>query len=122
MEELLLDIGELEEIKKITSFQKWDFPVVYFGNSHVYFNKISDRFLAGNAVRWFASSEYIVGLPAKDNSNNAFTLRKNKTTGVTYTAFPSVLRKEKKLQDGHYKLLKYKDGFAFKRYEQITTE
>ena len=120
MEELNLeiDLGELEEIEKGFGAYGFDFPVAYFG-VEVCFNKMA-RQLCGDAIKWFVSSEYIIGLPAGKNEKNAYRVQKNGFHKNVYTArFPTVLRTEKKVKPGYYKLYKYKDGFAFKRYEPM---
>jgi len=125
MEELKIDfdLGELEEIEK-TFGRKFSYPAVHFGRS-VVFNGEAEKagLIGGEAIRWFVATDYIIGLPAKRDSENAFSLRltgrKGKSKG---TSFPIALLREKKLTPGYYKLLKYKNGFAFKRYEPLEVD
>lgn len=124
MEELLLDFNEseLELIEKGNIAEKFDFPVIYFGKDACYFNKSAKRQLSiPRSINWFVSSEYVLALPAPENSKNAYRIStlNSKGHGGTLGTFPHRLANEKKLKQGYYKLLKYKDGFAFKRYEQI---
>jgi hypothetical protein len=124
MEELKIefDLGELEEIEK-TFGSKFSYPVVHFGRT-VVFNREADKAgLVGEAIRWFVATDYIVGLPAKRDSENAFSLKPTKRDCKSkFACFPVALFREKKVAPGYYKLLKYKDGFAFKRYEPIVID
>lgn len=119
MEELSLEfsLDELEEIQKLANFSHFDFPAIYF-SSIVFFNKASKPFVKEiEAIKWFVTSEYVIFLPAKKGERNSFLITTNEK--YYYARFPSMLRDEKKLKCGVYKLLKYKNGFAFKRYEPI---
>ena len=119
MEELLLDLGELEEVEKFFTSSSLRIPVVHVGALAVSFNKAC-RELLGEAVRWFTTSEYVIGLPANRGDKNAFSLKTTASGACMRSAYiPAVLRREKKIGIGYYKLYKYKNGFAFKRYEQI---
>ena len=124
MEELSLEfsLDELEEIQKLASFSHFDFPAIYF-SSIVFFNKASKPFVKEiEAIKWFVTSEYVIFLPAKRGERNSFLITTcGRNSGEKYyiARFPSVLRDEKKLKCGVYKLMKYKNGFAFKRYEPI---
>lgn len=123
MEELNINLGELEEIAKAFRSSKYDFPTISIGTRAIYFNNYCSPLMEGkDAVKWFASTDYIIGIPAKQLENNAFAIREERYKNVrVYLAhFPARLKKEKKIQPGCYKLYKYKDGFAFKRYEPLT--
>lgn len=115
-EELVIDEGqEFEEIEKYVNVL--DTPMAVF-NYGVYFNKAAQR-LIPKYVKWLTNAEYVIGLPAKKDDSNAYgTYRRSDSHGVT-TAFPVVLRRDKRLKLGYYKLYKYKDGFAIKRFEPI---
>lgn len=124
MEELLLDFndGELELIEKGTIAEKFNFPVIYFGKDTCYFNSSARVQLSIPCrIKWFVSTEYVLALPATENDKNAYKMHLAHTKGYggTVGTFPHKLANEKKLKSGYYKLLKYKDGFAFKRYEPI---
>ena len=124
MEELFdIDLGDLEEIIK-QKLAQYDYPVIHFSTSGVLFNKPCNAFLQGiETIKWFVSSEYIVALPANAGERNAYSLHQtgSKKHGNRSSAasFPAQLRNEKKLHMGYYRLYKYKNGFAFKRYEPI---
>lgn len=124
MDEAVLefDLDELEEVKKLSCESQFDYPVVYVG-SVLYFNKASSVFMNGvQAIKWFVTPEYVVGIPARKGTHNSFLITKtdNKSGGsIYYARFPVSLREEKKLKQGIYKLLKCKNGFAFRRYEPI---
>lgn len=119
-EELLGDVGELEEVEKMFRCAKFAFPVVYFGSSYCCFN-MHCMPLIGEYVRWFVSPEYVIGLPGSATDDNAFKVSSKRYphSRVFSTTFPSALRNEKRISKGYYKLYKYKTGFAFKRYEQV---
>lgn len=119
MEELALDftIDELEAIEKYE--RAFGFPSVYMGTDHAYFNTYASRHLRGvEAVCWFTTSEFVVFFPTTKDDPRGYSLRPNNGSSLA-TRFPSALRGSKKLKSGAYKLLKYKNGFAFKRYEPL---
>lgn len=123
MEELNLDfsLGELEAIEKNISL--FTYPVVHFGALVTFNARAGKAGIIGEAIKWFVTPEYVIGLKAKKCSENAYAVRKNAANfNCSSAAFPVKLKEEKKLQSGYYKLLKYKDGFAFKRYEPIEME
>lgn len=123
IEELDIDLEDLEEIAKAT--QGFLFPVATVGEKTIYFN-IHSAPLLGDAIRWLSTPEYIIGLPAARGTKNAFNVNSTKHTSSgtrTFLArFPDVMKYEKKIQPGYYKLYRYKNGFAFKRYERITND
>jgi len=119
MEELLIDLGELEEVEKFFTTSGLRIPVVHIGAAAVSFNRACHSLL-GEAIQWFTTPEYVIGLQAKKGDKNAFLLHGDVNGCRIHTAYiPAVLRREKKIGIGYYKLYKYKNGFAFKRYEQI---
>lgn len=122
MDELRIDfeLGDLEEIEKLYG-SKFKYPVVHIGNSAVFNARAERAGIVGEAVKWFVTPEYVIGIPAKKNSTNAFSAYKTNYNGAS-VRFPSMLRDEKKVATGYYKLLKYKNGFAFKRYEPLEVD
>lgn len=123
IEELDIDLAGLEEIGRAT--QGFHFPVATVGGKTIYFN-IHSAPLLGDAIRWLSTPEYIIGLPAARGTKNAFNIStsKHRKHGAEYftARFPDALKYEKKIQPGYYKLYRYKNGFAFKRYERITND
>ena len=123
IEELDIDLAGLEEIGRAT--QGFHFPVATVGGETIYFN-IHSAPLLGDAIRWLSTPEYIIGLPAPRGTKNAFNVNITKHTKngtESFLArFPDVMKYEKKVQAGYYKLYRYKNGFAFKRYERITND
>lgn len=118
MEEIIIT-ENIEEIQKFGFDNRFDYPVITIGEKTIYFNKLSEC-LVKDAVRWATAGEYVIGLPCDKSANNAFTIRKAPHNAAGKIAvFPSALRDGKKIQPGTYKLYKFKDGFAFKRYEPI---
>lgn len=117
-----IDLEELETIEKLTNFISLDFPAVHLGETTIYFNTMAENIIP-DYIRWMVSTEYVIGLPTDKNDPNGYCSQKRsclkkRTSGVT-ACFPVKLRKEKKIKTGCYKIYRYKDGFAFKRYEQI---
>lgn len=121
-EEIDIDLEELETIEKLLNSTSYNFPVAHLGETTIYFNVKAERIIP-DYIKWAVSTEYVIGLPTdKDDPTGYCTNKraclKKETSGVT-TSFPVRLRKEKKIKSGTYKVYKYKNGFAFKRYEQI---
>ena len=114
IEELFED-EELEAIEKYA--RKWDIPAICVCESTIYFTSSSLEIIP-ERIRWFTTSSLVIGLPACEADVDGFKVRRSeKHQGVT-THFPTAL-KRKKVKLGTYKIYKYKDGFAFKRYEPI---
>lgn len=117
LEELQLD-EELEDIFRCQTGFRFDFPVISVGGHHMYFNSISSDLIKDvKYVTIQTSPSYVIIRPAARLSTNAFTLT-NTNTSVRAVVIPASLE-EKKLKKAVYKLYKYKDGWAFKRYEPI---
>ena len=117
-EELDIDLGELETIEKF-NFSSYTYPVAHVGDHFIYFNRFASS-LVPTYIRWSVSTEYVIAAPTDKDDPNAFKTRKPfDCNNCIQATFPSRLRREKKLQTGYYKLFKYKDGFALKRYEPI---
>ena len=122
MDELNLEfnLDELEVINKLGA-SKFDFPVVYLNGHAIGFNAAATAFVP-NFIKWFCNSEFIVGIPSNEYDTNSFKV--HNTSKHAYdkgkaTTFPTVMSREKKVKPGYAKLYKYKNGFAFKRYERI---
>ena len=119
-EELSIDFGpeELELIKKLSHVGKFQFPVVLVGETAIGFNRFASA-LVPDTVKWFCSGEYIIGLPGNGNDPDCFRAHFiNSKNGCRSTSFPAAMR-EKKVKKGYYKVYKFRDGFAFKRYEPL---
>ena len=109
--ELLEFSEDLEEIQKGVNI--YDFPAVFVGEGRIYFNRASTQFLQGvHAVRFYTSTNYVVMEPALKGGASSFTIIRQTVTN------PSAL-KAKAVKNGWYKLYRCKNGFAFKRYEQL---
>lgn len=122
MEELTLDfsLDELELIEK--RLNTFSFPVAHFGKG-VYFNIPSLAVLGGvKYVRWYATTEYVICLPTSESDPLAFSLCTAHNSAGLLGRFPAMLAHDKKLKPGNYRLLKYKNGVAFKRYEQLSVK
>lgn len=129
MEEVIIDEEE-EEIEKQYSVtaQRFLFPVatISIGKSAcITFNKAACEIIPEN-IRWATTATYVIGLPTTASDRNGFKTRRisrrPNQRGYVQAHLPVVLVKEKKLQAGYYRLYKYKDGFAFKRYERMEIE
>ena len=113
----LADDEELEEILRV-NHGYWElFPCITVCDHTFYFNRISNAIIP-KRLKWFATSELIIGLPASEVDVNSFTVRNYTHSSGKVTTFPSFMQ-QKKIKHGVYKLYKYKDGFAFKRYEPL---
>ena len=95
---------------------EFDFPVIGISQQAVFFNRYAVDMVPPR-IKWFTTSEYVIGIPAARDDRDGYITRKVWNEVVVH--FPVPLRKQKKIKPGHYKLYKYKDGFAFKRYEQL---
>lgn len=117
MDELYLEINpeELEIIENRMAV--FDFPAIHLGKQHIYFNAKAFPYIP-EYIKWYASPEYIIGLPAIGKSKYSFKTRIT-SEFTRATTFPIRMKKEKCVKSGFYKLYKYKNGIAFKRYEQI---
>ena len=117
--ELSSDI-ELEEIEKLLNKQPYfRFPAISLGDRWVSMNRHAiDSGIVPDFIKWFVTTDYVIGLPGKQNEPNAFKVSKRSDSNLV-AFFPTVLKREKKLKPGVYKLMKYKNGFAFKRYEPV---
>ena len=123
MDELTLEFGldELEVIERPNNQTTFPFPVVHASKQMLIFNSMSEKYLpASSWIKWFASTNYIVGIPANPTDRNAFKIAyPNKRRRCLTARFPDAMSKDRGLKEGYYKLYKYKDGIAFKRYEPL---
>lgn len=110
---------DLELVEKLVG-RSVGYPAVTVSNksNQMYFNKHAWALLPKH-VKWLTTTDYVIALPADEKDRNAFSVRREPECLGAQTFFPVALRKEKKIKDGTYKLYKYKDGVAFKRYEPI---
>lgn len=116
IEELLIDDGEeLELVEKLRQ-EPFKMPVIYVSEKTMTFNQRSLG-LVPPRVKWFTTHEYVIGLPASEDDKNGYNIRM--ANGIYFATTPSVLRNMKKLKNGWYQLYKYKNGFAFKRYDPL---
>lgn len=114
-DELLDGILVEEEFEEISRFNNlYPYPVVYIGNTYLSFNIAShpviDRF---KAVRYYVSTNLVAMLPCNKGAVNSFAINVRKPLAIP------VQLKEKKIRPGWYKLYRYKDGVAIKRYDPI---
>ena len=115
-EDLEILEDELEVVEK--NFLKLNFPAVHVGKHVMYFNVIAKK-VVPEWIEWHTTPDYIVGLPTDAKNKNSYHSRLSNRCNGLLTTFPSKLKTEKALQCGVYKIYRYKDGFAFKRYEKI---
>lgn len=120
IEEITFD-EELELINK-GGFLGYGFPAVSVTDKVIYFNTKAGRYVP-NVILWSTSTNYVIGMPTDKDNRNGYLVRHKKSAksedSYCVATFPSALKREKKLHNGVYKLFKYKDGIAFKRYEQM---
>ena len=116
IEELTTD-EELELIDRMLNNIRIPFPAITISSNNIYFNMASSEFIP-EYVKWFSTSTLIIGLPSDKNDKHAFHVKTYKSQRLNSTRYPSLMQ-DKKIAKGTYKLYKYKDGFAFKRYEPL---
>lgn len=117
-ESLELDGLEFDEIEKAKGGAKYEFPTITLGEYTLYFNAAFSKFFEDvEYVKFKASTEYVLIEPAKKRDRSTFRVNRW-THAMRGTAYPANL-KEKKIKRGIYKIYRYKDGFAFKRYEPL---
>lgn len=123
MDELNLEfsLDDLEIIERLNNTIAFPFPVVRASKQMLIFNSLSKKYLPASAwIKWFASTEYIVGVPASPSERNAFKVSyHNQSKHCACSRLPQAMSKDRGLKEGYYKLYKYKDGIAFKRYEPL---
>lgn len=118
LEELVID-EKLEEL--IKGANRFSFPTVTLSTT-VYFNIAADPFIP-DYIKWSVTPNYVVITPAKKSDLNSYPTRKSRSGGAgKATTAPATLTKEKRVKDGTYRLYKYKNGLAFKRYESLEVE
>lgn len=117
--EELPELDDLELIERVGFSTQLDFPAVCIGKSQIYFNVKATPFLrTWKRVRVYITPEYIVFLPASELDKEAFKIFVGGDKTGMRVGKPVALT-ARHPQTGTYKLLKYKDGFAVKRYEPI---
>lgn len=118
LEELFFEDGvELELIEK--SFRAGcQIPLVRINSNcaRFYFNTAAATYIP-SVIKWFTTSDYVIGLPTTDKDPNGYKTWNCRNVNAICASFPAGLMKIKKLKNGIYKIFKYKDGIAFKRYE-----
>ena len=105
------DETQLEEVERYNS--RSDIPCVNINRDTMYFNK-SAADLLSRYVKWYTTADYVIAIPNSKVDKNTYLINMK----ARMSNIPSTLR-SKKIKNGTYKLYKYKDGFAFKRYEPI---
>lgn len=117
-EELVLDdTTTVEEIEKKLSHIS-EFPCVCI-NRTMYFNTLAGS-VVPKYVKWLVTTNLLIGLPTDEKDKNGFKTRfSSRARKAVITAFPADMRDRRMIKKGFYKVYKYKDGFAIKRYEPI---
>ena len=123
MEELSISIeqlGQMDEVEK-SLFNRFNFPCAHFGRRQITFNTHCIAVISKmEAIKWYATGDFIIGLPADKEEKNSFAVRQNTRNPNNYaTTFPASLQAAKRLKRGYYRCYKYKDGIAVKRFEII---
>ena len=123
MDEIRLTDKQIYDMEVVAKnlWSRYNYPVAFFGKRQITFNTRCAHALKDiRAVQWFATGDYIIGLPAREDDPNAFYVRKNKMSNCYATALPASFISSKRIQQGcYYKVFKYRDGIAFKRFEPI---
>lgn len=117
---VLEELGPLEDLELIDrqiTAEKFEFPVVYVGKAFLYYNHRTFPYVADwKRVRYYIHPEYIIILPVKSGTADSFSVYNN-NSGVSTVKPGNLVARQP--QTGYYKLMKYKDGLAFKRLEPI---
>ena len=111
---------DMEEVEK-SLFNRFKFPCVHFGRRQITFNVHCSPVISRmEAIKWYATGDFIIGLPAEKDEKNSFAVRKNSRNPKNYaTTFPASLQAAKRLKTGYYKCYRHKNGIAIKRFEII---
>ena len=117
LEELRAIDGDLEPV--IRQLNRYDFPTVAVGPGQMHMNKAFGELLKDvNFLTICTSPKYIVFKPAKYSSSSSYALGKPKGYDGRVMIIPTALR-EKKPARGTFKVYKFGDGWAIKRYEPM---
>lgn len=113
IEEIVIeDETQLEEVERFGT--RSDTPCVNIQRDTMYFNKSAANLL-NRYVKWYTTADYVIAIPNSKADKNTYLINMK----ARMSSVPAILR-SKKVKNGTYKLYKYKDGFAFKRYEQLS--
>ena len=117
LEELELIDGDLEPVFRLMN--RFDFPTVTVGPGHMHMNKAFGKLLENiNFLTICTSPQYIVFKPAKRSSPTSYALGKPKCYEGRSIIIPTALREKKPIR-GTFKVYKFGDGWAIKRYEPM---
>ena len=119
---MLEEIFEInEEFEEITK-SGYPFPVAHIGDKVICFNSFaSSAEIVPDYIRWTVTPNYIVAMPTRESDPAAFkTMSRNDRYCYKSACFPAVMKNDKKVRKGFYKIYKYKDGFCMKRNEQLS--
>lgn len=111
--EVIIQAENLVPVKKLRGGKREE-PTFSVTASSFYLNGAAARMLNSKYVRWFTTTDYLIGLPATINDVEAFALSYSKS-GLA-TARPAELRGTKTMANGRYKVFKYQNGIAIKKY------
>ena len=115
--ELLDESVSVEEIEKRLSHIT-EFPCVCIRRA-MYFNRLAGVIIP-KYIKWYATTSLLIGLPTNETDSNGFKTRYiSKNRKAIMASFPAHMRDHRMIKTGFYKVYKYKDGFAIKRYEPI---
>lgn len=114
-DELVEDLSTEEEFEEVCrGAHKYPFPAINVDERFFTFNEASWPLVKEyKAVRYYLSKNLVAMMPCRKGSVNSFVFKIK--SGMT---IPTALQ-EYKIRPGWYKLYRYKDGVAFKRYEPI---
>lgn len=115
--EELSGLEGLELVDKQIQAEKFKFPVTYVGKNFIYYNHRALPYVADwKRVRYYVNTDYIVILPAKSGTADSFSVYHN-GSGISTVKPGNLVARQP--QQGYYKLMRYKDGLAWKRHEPI---
>ena len=118
---VLEELGPLEDLELIdrqNRAEKFPFPAVYVGKSFIYYNHKAIPYInEWKRARIYIHPEYIVVLPVKSGTADSFSIYHNGRSGASTIKPGNLVARQP--QQGYYRLMKYKDGLAWRRHEPI---
>lgn len=110
-----------EEFETVTR-QQWapvDFPAITIMEKQMYINAPFSQLIPNvKYIEFRVSSSYIIMLPQDHASSTAYKVSSCTRGDGKAVSIPASL-KEKRIKRGVYKIYKYKEGWAIKRYEPV---
>ena len=119
VEEITLDDSELLDIIPCAN-RKYSFPVITVTEHNLYYNSRCELLMNYDRIKFQLASNYLIIMPAALTDKKSFSLWKpyNGCGGLIST-MPTDLLCRKAIKPGVYRVYKYKNGIAIKRYDPL---